>query len=757
MTRVVAFLLTASILGPGTIWGQSEYDRHTAFDNSRAGSSYYYSQGSSVSPSELELADGKFPVEETNYVSPPNSLRLKWRSETGGDWHMTLEVSKHYRRARFSGNALSFWCYSDAALIPDESPLVYLIDSGGEGTRSIRLIGSMAEIQARKWVRVRLPFDSFEGTPRSTAETRFDPHQIVRITFVQGLDDGKPHTLYIDDVKFSENEKADGQPPARSAGLTAKGYDRHVDLTWQANREADLQYYKIYRSPDGKAYIPVGIQRADLSRFEDFVGENAAVSYKISAVDVSDNESSPSEEVRATTHTMTDDGLLTMVQEGCFRYYWEAGHPVAGMAIEILPGDENLVALGSSGFGIMALVVGVDRGFITREQGVERMLKITRFLAKADRFHGVWPHFLDGRTGKVIPYFGKYDDGGDLVETAFLIQGLLAARQYFSRDTKDEAEIRATITGLWKSVEWDWYRKGPNPDFLWWHWSPDHGFYISHPLVGWNETMIVYLLAIASPTHAVPPSLYHTGWAGQSDLAVQYRRGWGKTTQGDHYLNGNTYYGIKLDVGVGTGGDLFFTHFSFMGFDPRNKRDRYTNYFDNNRSLALINHAYCVANPRKFKGYGDDTWGRSAGVNSGGGKPWPREDNGTINVMASLSSFPYTPEESMKALKHFYRDLGGKIWGIYGFADGFNETENWFEDVNMALNQAPIVVMIENYRTGLIWKLFMSNPEIAPALKAIGFVTEPRTQRRVSKVIEEARVGAAVSIHRPKRGTQPPP
>lgn len=720
-TRVVAFLLGACILAPGAIRAQSEYDRHTAFDNSRTDNSYYYSQGSSVSPSELELVEGKFPVEDKDCVSPPNSLRLKWRSQTGGDWRLSLQLDKHYRRVNFSGNSLSFWCYSDEPLLPDESPLVYLVDADGEGTRSIPLIGSTAQIPARKWVRVRLPFNSFPGTPRSTAETHFDPRKIVRIAFVQGLDDGKQHTLLIDDVKISDDPAEEHQSPAPPTGLAAKGYDRHVDLTWKPNQERDLQYYKIFRSSAGKPFTPIGIQRAGLSRFADFVGETAEVSYKISAVDLSSNESPPSQEVKATTRTMADHELLTMVQEACFRYYWDAGHPTAGMAIEILPGDENLLALGASGFGIMALLVGTERGFITREQGVKRMLKITRFLAKADRFRGVWPHFLDGRTGKVIPYFGKYDDGGDLVETAFLVQGLLAARQYFSRKTKAEAEIRETITRLWKAVEWDWYRKGPNPDFLWWHWSPDHGFHISHPLVGWNETMIVYLLAIASPTHAVPASMYHTGWAGQSNLAVEYRRGWGRTTQGDDYVNGNSYYGITLDVGVGTGGDLFFTHFSFMGFDPRGKKDRYTNYFENNRNLALINRAYCIANPRKFKGYGEDSWGRSAGINSGGGKPIPRDDNGTINVMASLASFPYTPEESMKALKHFYRDLGGKAWGIYGFTDGFNETENWFEDVYMGLNQAPIVVMIENHRTGLIWKLFMSNPEIDPALKAIGF------------------------------------
>ena len=433
------------------------------------------------------------------------------------------------------------------------------------------------------------------------------------------------------------------------------------------------------------------------------------------------NESPLSAEVKTTTRTMSDDELLTMVQEACFRYYWEGAHPVAGMAIEILPGDENLVAVGASGHGIMALLVGVERGFITREQGVERMLKITRFLSKADRFHGAFPHFLDGRTGEVIARFGKYDDGGDLVETAFLMQGLLAARQYFTRNTAAEQEIQKTITSLWRAVEWDWYRSDPSSNFMYWHWSPDHGFYLNHPLIGWNETMIVYLLAIASPTHPIPAAMYYSGWAGQSQRAVQYRHWWSRTTQGDHYVNGNTYYGIKLDVGEGNGAELFFTHYSFLGFDPRDKKDAYANYFKNSRNIALISHAYAIANPGKYVGYGDDSWGRSAGINAGGGRAYPRDDNGTITCTAALASFPYTPVESMKALKHFYRDLGGRLWGIYGFRDGFNLSEDWFEDVYMGLNQAPIVVMMENHRSGLVWKLFMSNSEIKPALDRIGF------------------------------------
>jgi hypothetical protein len=648
-------------------------------------------------------------------------LRLKWNSQSGGDWLLSLKVKARYGTADFSGSSLFFWCYSETDLSADESPFIYLKDANDEGTPSIRLIGQLAKLPAHTWTRIKLPFDSFVGMVRDTRASQFDPHRLARITFVQGLDDGKPHTVYIDEIVVGDEVANSGKGPSAPSGLSAKGYDRHIDLTWIPSNDADPRYYKIYRSFDGQTYTPVGTQRSP-TRYEDFLGESGKTSfYKVSAVDVNYNESRLSAEVKATTRAMSDEELLTMVQEGCFRYYWEGAHPTAGMAIEILPGDENLVAVGASGHGIMALLVGVERGFITRQQGVERMLKITRFLSKADRFHGAFPHFLDGRTGKVITRFGKYDDGGDLVETAFLMQGLLAARQYLSRDMAPEKEIRETTTSLWRSVEWDWYRKDSDSNFLYWHWSPNYGFYLNHPLVGWNETMIVYLLAIASPTHPVPASMYHSGWAGQSERAVQYRRWWSRTTQGDHYVNGNTYYGIKLDVGEGNGAELFFTHYSFLGFDPRNKKDVYTNYFTNNRNIALISHAYAIANPGKYVGYGDNSWGRSAGINAGGGRAAPRDDNGTITCTAALGSFPYTPVESMKALKHFYRDLGERLWGDYGFRDGFNLSEDWFEDVNMGLDQAPIVVMIENYRSGLIWKLFMSNAEIKPALDRIGF------------------------------------
>jgi hypothetical protein len=704
------------------------YDRHVLFANAPTEGGYAHSEASVIAPSTLDLQDGRFPVDTGHFVSPPNALRLRWKSAQGGDWQMMMRaVDRNWPEAEMLGDTLAFWCYADTEITAANTPRLYLKDRAENGSIALPLVRGKERIPAGRWVRVKLNFEGKDPLYNGTDDSAFSFRHTVSLTFMQGLDDGVAHTLYLDDFMIIDSAAAsDTNPPPAPASVAVTGYERHCDLTWRPSDAADLLAYRIYRSWDGKDFTPVGTQRGSWTRYEDFTGEPGRTAfYKVSAVDLAGNESPLSDAASATTRPMNDDQLLDMVQAGCFRYYWEAGHPDAGLAPEITPGDPNMMALGGNGFGVMALLVVTERQFVTRDEGVARMQKIIRFLAKADRFHGAWPHFLDGRTGKAMPVFGKYDDGGDLVETAFMIQGLLAARQYFNRDTPAEREIRETVTRFWREVEWDWYRQSPDSDVLFWHWSPDHAFHIHHPLIGWNETMIIYLLAIASPTHPVPASLWHTGWAGQSERHVQYRRNWSRTTEGDHYTNGRSYYGIKLEVGEGNGAELFFTHFSFMGFDPRGIRDAYTNYFANNRAIALIQQAYAIENPMKFAGYGADCWGRSAGVNSGGGRALPRDDNGTINVMASLASMPYTPAESMAALRHFYRDLGAKTWGPFGFHDGFNATENWFEETYMALNQAPIVVMIENHRTGLVWKNFMANPEIKPALDAIGFKPDP--------------------------------
>ena len=435
-------------------------------------------------------------------------------------------------------------------------------------------------------------------------------------------------------------------------------------LTSPGNRSTpELHHYVVYRSPDGQNFRPIGIQVPGINRFTDYIGKPGKTAYyKVAASDHQYRLSDFSSPAHATTKMMSDDELLTMLQEACFRYYWEGAHPNAGTTLENIPGDDRIVATGASGFGIMALIVGVDRRFITREQGLERRDKIVGFLEKAPRYHGAWSHFMDGTTGQTLPVFDMFDDGGDLVETAFLMEGLLAARQYFNGSSDPERNLVARISHLWETVEWDWYRRSRDSRGLYWHWSSDWSWYINHQITGFNECMMVYLLAIASPTHSVPAELYYSGWAG------------------DHYANGRSYYGIKLDVGVGSGGPLFFTHYSFMGFDPRGIHDRFTDYFENNRRMARINLAYSLQNPGHYKGYGADFWGLTASDGPDGympHEPTQRVDDGTMTFTGALSSFPYTPEASMRMFKHIYRDLGDRVWGVYGPRDAINLTQDW--------------------------------------------------------------------------------
>ncbi|MBV9180926.1 MAG: hypothetical protein JO356_06405 [Acidobacteria bacterium] len=694
-----------------------DYYNHVVFDNSLTADSYYYSGGGGTAPSSIALPGGTLPVDTGIFLSPPNALRLEWRSAPGGSWYGEVRVVDiRNRQTDFRGDMLQFWCFAPNPIAVADLPLVQLEDSEHDFSIAVGLNKFLSELPARRWVEVKMPLGQF------TTESfhLFDPHHLHSVFFEQGLADDRAHTLIVDEIKIDSPPATLSTPLPIPQNLHAIGYDRHIDLSWKAIANVDLQYYSIYRSLDGRKFDPIGIQAPAISRYSDFIGRSGQKAfYKVISVDRAYRHSAFSAIASASTRQLTDDELLTMLQEACFRYYWEGGQTLSGAVPENIPGDERLVGTGATGFGIMALIVGVDRGFISRDEGEARLIKIVSFLEKAPRYHGAWPHFLDGNSSGMLPLFGMFDNGGDLVETAFLMEGLLAARQYFNGPNVVERTLYNDISQLWESVEWEWYRRPPQNDALVWHWSPRWSWVINHRLTGFNETMIAYLLAIASPTHAVPAALYYTGWAGQSQVAVLYREGWSGFNEGDHYYNGHNYYGIKLDVGVGSGGPLFFIHYSYMGFDPHALQDRYTNYFENNRNLARINYAYCVENPGHYLGYGKDTWGLTASDDQIGYLPHgpaTTTDNGTITPTAALASFPYTPEESMAALKHFYRDLGDRLWGIYGPRDAFNLTHHWFSPIYMGLNQAPIVVMIENYRSGLIWKLFMSNPEIQSML-----------------------------------------
>jgi hypothetical protein len=326
-----------------------------------------------------------------------------------------------------------------------------------------------------------------------------------------------------------------------------------------------------------------------------------------------------------------------------------------------------------------------------------------RFLNKADSYHGAFPHWLNGETGKTIR-FSRKDDGADIVETALLFQGLLCAKAYFNRENKIENEIGQRISSLWSDIEWTWFTRG-GQDVLYWHWSPNNGWAMNFPLHGYNEGLIAYILAASSPSYPIKASVYHNGWA-----------------KSNFFFNGKKFYNYTLPLGFDFGGPLFFSQYSFLGLNPKGLKDKYADYWEQNQNHTLINHAYCLDNPKKFKGYSEKSWGLTSGDDPFGYSAHsPTNDNGTITPTAALSSFPYTPEFSMKALRHFYEDMGIKLWGEYGFKDGYNESQQWTADSYLAIDQGPIVVMIENYRSGLLWNLFMKIPEIQKGLRKLGF------------------------------------
>lgn len=412
---------------------------------------------------------------------------------------------------------------------------------------------------------------------------------------------------------------------------------------------------------------------------------------------------------------LTDDQLLDTLQHQTFRYFWDGAEPTSGMARErihmdnIYPqNDQDVITLGGSGFGVMAILVGVERGFITREEALARYQKIVDYLGKADRFHGAWPHWLDGPTGKVKP-FGKKDNGGDLVETAFMIQGLLTVAEYFKGGNEAEQQLVTNINKLWSEVEWDWYTKG-GQDVLYWHWSPEYGWEMDFPVGGYNECLIMYVLAAASPTHPIKPSVYDKGWALSGEISKDTLF-CGLRTVLNHYEHGGDPVG-----------PLFWAHYSYLGLNPKGLSDKYADYWALNQNHALINYNYAVANPKGYKGYGEKQWGltSSYSVNGYAGHHPGEEDLGVISPTAALSSFPYTPKESMQFLKYLYTEADSLV-GKYGPYDAYSVSANWYLPRYLAIDQGPIPVMIENYRTGLLWNLFMKNEDVQKGLKKLEF------------------------------------
>ena len=400
--------------------------------------------------------------------------------------------------------------------------------------------------------------------------------------------------------------------------------------------------------------------------------------------------------------SVTTRALLDRVQRETLRYFTDFAHP-CGMARERSANMKMMdtVTTGGTGFGIMAMIAGAERGFIARGEAVERITQICRFLETLPRYRGAFAHWINGNRGETVA-FSTRDDGGDIVETGFLMMGLLTAREYLRGDAP--ALVRR-IDEMWRAVDWAGYC--PTPDAMMWHWSPQQDFGMALQLRGWHEALIAFVLGAGSPTHPIDTKAYSEGWKNSPT-----------------FRNGHVYHRIRLALGPEMGGPLFFAHYSFMGLDPRGLAEGGVDYFAQNRAQVRINRAYCIANPHGFAGYGA-AWGLTSSDGPQGYEAFsPTHDKGVIAPTAALASMPYLPEAALAALRHFDAYRGGALWGEYGLRDAFSAQADWIAASPLAINQAPSVAMIENARSGLLWRLFMSTPEVRTGLGRLGFTID---------------------------------
>ena len=661
-----------------------------------------------ISPSSLKTAPGqvsRLPTYAPGLIGR-DAIDLQWQSQPGGQWAARL-LSPNFSLFNLSGlDSLQMWVQApDENLAADLLPRFRLESSGGNAGAPIALgdllPAGLSNLQAGRWYQLSV---AIEEIRRLSEGSSLDLSRVNALRFEQGQADGQMHRLLVDYVSAQGLPTGLDYPAPSTASIEA--WPLHHELRFRRGSIAPPFYAVRVGGEIVKLLRPQTDTLSLLWRLPGTAGQ-----LELIPVEANGSAAGPALSLSLPASPEASDSLMMdMVQRYTLRYFWDFAHPVSGLSRERNTSGE-LVTIGGSGFGIMAWLVGIERGWLERQQVAERLAGTLTFLEQADRFRGVWPHWMNGASGRTLP-FSSRDDGGDLVETAFMVQALLTARQYFDASTPLEDSIRARCTRLWEAVNWDSYRR-PGEQVLTWHWSPVHNWAINLKIRGFNEAQIIYLLALASPTHPVPSSSYTDGWLNNNYRSFQGR------------------YGIFIPAGPRSGGPMFFAHYSYLGFDPRYWKDQYTNYFRRNRLHADYQVAYAADNPENHLGYRAEAWGLTASDDPLNGYAVhaadESEDNGTITPTAALASMPYVPEASMAAIRHFYSEYGPRLFGPMGFYDAFNPGLSWYTDALLAIDQGPIIGMIENHRSGLLWHHFMANPEIEPALRRAGFQPDSLT------------------------------
>ena len=649
-------------------------------------------------PPGLPQYNDKIPC-STNAWEGNTSLKFNYTSAENGNWRITI-YRKDWSTADITGlDTLSFYVFSEELLPKSALPLIGLTAPNNDFTGDLfssfyKLSDYNGDVPANQWIRIVFPLNVITD---DNDNNLLNFSSVKGVVFRQSETNGTSRLILIDEI--SAYRSLTEIPAVKN--LLATGFDSHAELNWDFPTE-DLTY-RVYASLDGGLNFELRAETSE-NYYLDFVPEqarNSEVFYRVVSV-LQGNESEPAEE-SAQIRDFSDNELMDMVQRYTFRYFWEGAHQTTGMILERSNGNSQTVASGATGMGLMALILGHEREYRPQEEIKDRVLMILEFLTNCERHHGAWSHWYNANTYATRP-FSEKDDGGDIVETSYVAASLIALKNYFSGSDNKSTVIRERANQLWREIEWTWYRNGQNT--LYWHWSPNFSFEMNMQVRGWNEALITYIMAAASPTHGIPKVVYDQGWARNGNM-----------------VNPRTFYGQEISLAPDYGGPLFFIHYTHLGINPYGLSNEYANYWQEHVNTAKIHHAYAVDNPLNHESYSDSCWGLTASDDPDGytaHRPW-FNDNGTVSPTAALGSMPYTPGETMKALKYFYRERGADLFGKYGFYDAFNDNRDWVAESYLGIDQGPIVVMLENHRTGLLWNNVMKDDEVKAGLDKLGF------------------------------------
>jgi hypothetical protein len=668
-------------------------------------------------PPNAPQYNDKMPCSTTAYKGA-TALKFNYTSAENGNWRATI-YRNDWSTADISGlDSLSFYLFAENEFPAAALPLIGFrgVNKNGSGDVNSQLFpleNYNENIPANEWTKVKFPLSVLFNDSESN---NLDFNQVKGIIFNQSESNGTSRLIFIDEISAF---KSLSEIPAVE-NFVATGYDSHAELNWDFPLE-DLAY-RIYASFDGGQNFELRAQTSE-NYYLDFVpkqARNSEVFYRVVST-FQGNESEPAE-ASAQIRDFSDDELLDMVQRYTFRYFWEGAHQATGMALERSNGNGRTAASGATGMGLMAMIVAHEREYKPQEEIKNRILKILEFLENCERHQGAWSHWYNADTYETQP-FTEDDDGGDIVETSFVAQGLIALKNYFGGTDAKSIQIRETANRLWRGIDWDWYRNGQN--VLFWHWSPNFNFQKNMKVTGWNECLVTYVMAASSPTHSISKVVYDQGWAGNGAM-----------------VNPRTFYGHEIRLSPDWGGPLFWIHYSHLGINPRGLSDKYADYWQEHVNTAKIHHAYAVENPEGHTNYSEKNWGLTASDDPDGYTAHQpvHNDNGTISPTAALASMPYTPEESKKALKYFYRERGGDLFGIYGPYDAFNDERDWVQEAYIGIDQGPIVVMIENHRTGLLWNTVMQDADVQAGLDKLGFEYEVSTSAKRPEIEAEWKI-----------------